>query len=211
MAKGKPQGRRPPSLDRRFAGSRQGEAATDDRSVQARRHIIDNALALLAEGGFAGFSMDGLAQRAAVSKATIYRFWPSRVALLIDASQIVASPPAVADTANLRSDLLTAVEQLNRTLSSGPQGAILTALSDGSERDPKLAQLQRSLIDQWREPFRARLNTAMANGQLGQQADVDLAVDFLVGPCFYRRLVSRQPTTKSLAASTVDAFLRAFA
>jgi hypothetical protein len=51
----------------------------------------------------------------------------------------------------------------------------------------------------------------MANGQLGQQADVDLAVDFLVGPCFYRRLVSRQPTTKSLAASTVDAFLRAFA
>jgi AcrR family transcriptional regulator len=155
--------------------------------------------------------MDGLAQHAAVSKATIYRFWPSRVALLIEASEVVAVPPTVPAEGNVRDDLTTAVEALNRTLAHGPQGAVLTALADGAERDPELAKLQRGLIDTWREPFRNRLATAISEGQLNPKTDVELAVDLLVGPSFYRRLVSRQPTGKDLPGGVVDAVLNAFA
>jgi AcrR family transcriptional regulator len=211
MTDGKPQGRRRASLDRRFAGTREGEAADDPRSRQSRRQIIDAALDVLAERGFAGFSMDGLARHASVSKATIYRFWPSRVALLIDATEVIAVPPPVANTANLRNDLMAAADTLNGALSHGPQSAIITALADGAERDSELAKLQRGLIDTWREPFRERLTTAVANRQLNQQTDLDLAIDLLVAPFFYRRLVSRQPTGKDLPAAIVDAVLKAFA
>jgi AcrR family transcriptional regulator len=211
MTDGKPQGRRRASLDRRYAGTRQVDSAGDPRSRQSRRQIIDAALELLGERGFAGFSMDGLAQHAAVSKATIYRFWPSRVALLIEASEVVAVPPTLPTNGNLRNDLTNAVEALNRTLTNGPQGAVLTALADGAERDPELAKLQRALIDTWREPFRSRLAKAVAEGQLNSHTDVEVAVDLLVGPSFYRRLVSRQPTGKDLPGAVVEAVLKAFA
>jgi AcrR family transcriptional regulator len=211
MTDGKPQGRRRASLDRRYAGTRQAEPADNPRSNQSRRQIIDAALELLGERGFAGFSMDALAQHAAVSKATIYRFWPSRVALLIEASEVIAVPPNVPTTGNLRNDLTTAMEALNRTLVHGPQGAVLTALADGAERDPELAKLQRGLIDTWREPFRSRLAKAISEGQLNSRTDVDVAVDLLVGPSFYRRLVSRQPTGKDLPGAVIDAVIKAFA
>src|ERR1700722_13397170 len=99
------------------------------RSAEADLSILEAATAILAERGLAGMSMEEVAARAGVGKATVYRRWPSRGALALDAfmADFQALQP-LPDTGTLRGDLLAALRAWVRAVTQTPAGRILAGL-----------------------------------------------------------------------------------
>jgi AcrR family transcriptional regulator len=178
----------------------------NERSYQA---ILSATLELLAEVGFAGLTIDGIAARAGVGKATIYRHWPSRAQLVLEAIGDVTKRPDPPDTGVLREDLLIMVERLNHGVTKGPLAPLLASLVDAADRDPELAELHRTFSAKRRADVKDILQRAIDRGELPAGTDLELAVDLLAGPVIYRRLVSHAPVGRQYRARLVDAVLAA--
>jgi AcrR family transcriptional regulator len=164
------------------------------RSAQADEAIIDAALALLVEEGFDRLSMDAVAARAGVGKATIYRRWPSKEALAIEAVARRTDPFAGEATGSVRDQLVALLQTILATSQSGI-GRLLPCMVGASVTNPTLAQHYRAQIV---EPRRARiadiLASGIASGELRADVDVELAVDQVVGPLVYRIVFPRAET-----------------
>lgn len=165
------------------------------RDPQADEAIIDAALALLTEEGFDRLSMDAVAARAGVGKATIYRRWPSKEALVIDAVARRSDPlPDLFSGATIREQL---VELLDRIVAKSRTGVgqLLPCMVGASVANPDLARHYREQI---MTPRRARvaelLRAAMARGELRPDLDVELAIDQVVGPLLYRVVLAGDRT-----------------
>ncbi len=176
----------------------------NERSYQA---ILAATLELLAEVGFAGLTIDGIAARAGVGKATIYRHWRSRAELVLEAIGDVTTPPQLPDTGALRTDLLVVVEHLNHGLTKGPMAPLMASLVDAADRDPELAELHRSFSAERRRGVKHVLQRAIDRGELAPGTDLELGVDLLVAPVFYRRLVSHTSAGPQYRARLVDAVM----
>ena len=174
------------------------------RACRSGSEILEATLALLAERGIEGLTVDGVAARAGVGKATIYRHWRSRAELVMDAmaSLPVSGPPP--PTGDLREDLCAAFADLGEALADPLSSRLIAALVDAAERDPELAELHAAKAVARRAPARALIGDAVARGDLPGATDVDVAVDMIAGPLFYRRLVSRQPVTPAVVRAVVD-------
>src|SRR5437764_6171627 len=107
------------------------------RSRQAHQAILDAAAALLPERGLAAVSMDAVAERAGVSKATIYRWWPTKEALALDAlyTEWSAIRPFPRDTGSLRGDLLSLLRPWAKLAGGRPYGRVITALLTEAQSD----------------------------------------------------------------------------
>jgi len=180
----------------------------DTRVARSRAAILQATARLLAESGFAGFSMDDVAHRAGVGKATIYRHWRSRAQLLIDVCASLDDPVPVPDSGDLRTDLVELLSHLQRVLQSSTTGPVIAALVEGAERDAELRRLRQSAVHQRREAFHAVLRRAVERGDLRAGTDVALTTELLVAPLFFRRLVSRARMDRAFVTSVVDAVLR---
>ncbi|MDP9071944.1 MAG: TetR/AcrR family transcriptional regulator, partial [Actinomycetota bacterium] len=180
---------------------------TRRRSRRSEAAILQATLELLAERGFAGLSIDATAARAGVGKATIYRHWRSKAQLVIEAVGTLAPAQPEPDTGNLRDDLLVVLTGLVKGLTRSPMAHILPSLVDAAERDAELAELHRAFTAQRRQTLERVLRRAAQRGELAGDADLEVAVDLLAGPVFYRRLVSRAPLTPRFAERVVDAVL----
>jgi AcrR family transcriptional regulator len=165
------------------------------RSEQARLAVLDAADDLLVERGFAGLTMEGIAARAGVAKQTIYRWWPSKTAVLLDAyGQDAAEDLTPPDTGDLVTDLRTHLRTIASFLTRADAGAVLRALVGQAQHDPEVAEvLRRDHLSRQRERDRLPLERAVARGELGPDVDLDLLVDRLVGPLHYRVLVTGEP------------------
>src|SRR5215208_2909810 len=107
------------------------------RRADADQAILTATVELLGEVGVAGFSMDLLAQRAGVGKATIYRRWPSKETLILDALRMTSTPIPVPDEGNLRDDLFTYMDAVIECFSPGRGGSdVLPHLIEASCYDP---------------------------------------------------------------------------
>jgi AcrR family transcriptional regulator len=180
------------------------------RGEHARERILRAALAVLAEHGLPGFTVEAVADRAGASKATLYRRWPSRQRLLLEAMDTLASRPFPApDTGALRTDLVELVEKLEEVLTAPPFARLMAAFMDAAERDPSLQQLHHEITERRREPVRHVLVEARRRGELAATVDIDLTVDLLTSPAFYRRFIAHQPFPADYAAEVVDYVLRA--
>ncbi len=161
------------------------------RSERARVAVLDAALALCRESGLAQLTIEGIAERAGVSKKTIYRWWPSKGAVLLDAVSDLANRTALhGDTGDLAADM--AVQLSNVVAIISPQDTSpLAALVAEGQRDPALAA---SIRDQMIMPsiagFEERLRSAQRVGQIPENADLGVALDLFYGP-IYHRLVYR--------------------
>jgi AcrR family transcriptional regulator len=178
------------------------------RSAQADEAIVDAVLALLVEEGYDRLAMDAVAARAGVGKATIYRRWPSKEALVIEA---VArrTEPSVAETSGSTRDRLVALLQGVLAMSQSPMGRLLPCMVGATVSNPALAAHYRAQII---DPRRARiadiLCAGIAAGEVRPDVDVELAVDQVVGPLLYRRVFARdEPIDPSYCAALVDALL----
>jgi AcrR family transcriptional regulator len=155
------------------------------RSERAHRAILGAALELVAEQGLSALTMESVAARAGVGKATIYRRWPSKLPLVMEA--LGELPPLQpSDTGSLRRDLVEMLRGFLRLLRSTPLVPVLLSLSAEASRDPTLARQLRAHFARRREPIAAALQRAIGRGELPRELDPELAADLLVGPLLTR-------------------------
>lgn len=164
------------------------------RSERARRAALDAALALLADRGLSAMSVDAVCERAGVSKATIYRHWESKERLCIEAVSCARPDEPPPDSGDPRADIVAVLRAFVAVTDSSASGRLLARLVGEAVDNPELARVWRATIV---APRRARLASlvgrAVERGELRSDTDVDLAVDLLLGPLLYRRLVTGTP------------------
>lgn len=169
--------------------------------------ILLATIELLCKEGFAGTSVEAVAERAGVSKATIYRRWATREDLLIAAGGEMGSCPTDPDSGNLRDDLLVLIGALVTMATETPVGDLLPAVIDEAVRNPALRIRLDAHIDARRAPLRAVLARAEHRGELRPGIDRELLADLLVGPVFTRLLVTGGPLGEGVATTIVDTVL----
>jgi AcrR family transcriptional regulator len=178
--------------------------ASGRRSARAHQAILAATTDLLAEGGYGGLTIEGVAARAGVGKTTVYRWWPSKGALVVEAISLALPMAAQPDTGDLRQDLLSAVERVVHNLTRTPAGAVILALAADAMSDPDLTERLRSqLVRPRRSPVVQVLLRAAARGELPPDVDTDLLLDVYAGAVFYRALISGEPVSDRLAEQLV--------
>jgi AcrR family transcriptional regulator len=176
-------------------------------SLRTEQAILDATTDLLAERPLSEISLDDIATRARVSKASIYRRWPTKGTLAFEAfmAQFLDRQPPP-DTGRLEDDLLAALRNWVGTVNGTAAGRTLKGLIAEVQRDPELA-------DAWRErfigPVRARhllmTERAIERGDLRLGADTNLLLDLLYGPAYHRLLHGHLPLDDAFVAGVVGA------
>jgi AcrR family transcriptional regulator len=176
------------------------------RSEKARRAILQAAADLLLDHGVARVSMDAVAERAGVSKATIYRWWPSKERLALDALvEWAATSSPARDTGTLRGDLLALVRPWVREIRRRPFGRVIAALVTEAQSNSEFAaEYRRHFVEQRREPMRAAFARAVARGEAPADLDIEVALDLIYGPLYHRLLHGHAPLTERFAQDVVD-------
>ena len=160
------------------------------RSAEADAAIAAATLELLVEEGFQGLSVEAVRQRAGVGKATIYRRFPDKAALVRAAMERVHAQVEIPDTGNLRDDLRQAWESAYGAASSAGFRLLMPRLLVDAVDDPDLFDVFRAaLVEPRRAAMRDLLRRGVARGELRAGLDLDLAVDMLAGPMIYRVLI----------------------
>jgi AcrR family transcriptional regulator len=181
------------------------------RSAACDHAILEAALLEYAERGFEGMSVDAVAARAGVSKATIYRRYPSKLELVIAAAYQASDENAPKpDTGSLRGDLRAALGSLCALMNQETLGCVVRMVIADAVRHPDFARLHAEFVRSRRRGTIAALERAIGRGELRPDVDVEVAADFVVAPLFYRHLVSRMPLDSAYVDEVIDAFLGAF-
>ncbi len=195
------------------------------RSDRSRRAIYDAALALVGENGYRRTTIEGIAARAGVGKQTIYRWWPSKAAVLMEAFLDLAARAAeqaspvgggeadsqgvgeygIPDTGDLAADLKSVlratVDELNDPLMEAPT----RALTAEGIVDAKLgAEFVEKLLDPQLALYVTRLRAAQGAGHLRADADPRIALELLIAPLTHRWLLRTLPLTHAYADTIVD-------
>jgi AcrR family transcriptional regulator len=178
----------------------------DPRVTRTRSVVLDAAAALLAERGYAAFTMDALVEKTGVSKTTMYKHWPRRTDLIAAAVQAMATDPAVPDTGDVRDDLV-ALTMDSLDAYTGPRWSGLASVLEAAGHDPELrASLQAATGTRFSAP-RAVLERAIERGQLRPGLDVDTAITVLIGAIFFRLRTADLPQVRREAPAIVDTVL----
>lgn len=169
------------------------QAPVDGRVRRSRERILGTAFALLSESGVGGFSVDEVSRRSGVAKTTIYRHWPSREALVLDAASRISAEQAVPDTGTLGGDVVALLLDLGEKLTSARWSTVVPSLIDLAERDAGFAQLHGRIQRGHAASLRTVLERGAARGELPPDADLQAILSALIGPLYYRRWFSREP------------------
>ncbi|WP_240197318.1 TetR/AcrR family transcriptional regulator [Nonomuraea lactucae] len=171
-----------------------------------QREIFDATLRLVAERGYDGLTVEGVAERSGVNKTTIYRWWPSKTALLgaalVEADALKSEPP---DTGSLRGDLVALVEGVARLLTEPPARDVAVAALGAAVRHPEL-DTRRFFADRFARE-RQVFERAVRRGELAEPADPMLIVDLLAGAVWMRTVFRGLPLPNGFAAKAVSAVL----
>jgi AcrR family transcriptional regulator len=181
------------------------------RSTIADEAILEAAVELFAERGFEGLSVEDVAARAGVSKATIYRRYPSKVDLVVAAASCLATDDvAFPDTGNLKDDLRGLTRSLINAFKNNAAGRVMPVMVFERRRYPALDEgYQRFLADR-KARTRKMLRLAVDRGELPHDTNVEVMSSMLVGPIFHRFLVTREPLDDAFVDALVGALLRGF-
>ncbi len=180
------------------------------RSEARKQAILQAAFELLGEHGLGATSMDAVADRAGVSKATIYRWWDSKELLALDALYAAwdTAGPAPRQNGTLRSEMLALVRPWVRLVATGPSARILTALLAEAQNDPEFGRAYRAhFVEPRRNQARAVFSHAIARGEIPAGIDVEVAIDLLWGPLYHRLVHGHAPLTERFARRSVDTVL----
>ena len=165
----------------------------DARVRRSRHAVLATAFELLYESGVGGFSVDEMTRRSGVAKTTIYRHWPSREALVLDACSKIAADQDVPDTGSLETDLRAILTNIAVLLQTANWASVLPSIVDLAEREPEFADVHRRIQHGHGAPLRDVLHRGIRSGALPAQIVVAATSAALLGPLFYRRWFSREP------------------
>jgi AcrR family transcriptional regulator len=183
------------------------------RSQKAHHAILQAAAELLLEQGLTAVSMDAVAARAGVSKATIYRWWPTKETLALDAlyHEWADLPPAQ-DTGSLQGDLRALLRPWARLASRRPYGRAIAALVTEAQTDPEFARQYRArFVQPRRDQARAIFRRAITRGEIPPQTNIEVALDLLYGPIYHRLLHGHAPLNDRFVRDVIDTALHGIA
>src|SRR6185369_44682 len=163
------------------SSSQTAASAGRPRSEEAHRAILDATLDLLVEVGYSGLTIEGIASRAGVGKATIYRRWSSKLPLVIEA---FGELPGLseADTGDLVADLEQMLRSYLEVFVSSPLGAVVPSRAGELPHIPELMALFAPVVRSRRQPLIRALERGVARGEIPPDTDLSLAADLIVGP-----------------------------
>jgi AcrR family transcriptional regulator len=175
------------------------------RSEPIRRAILDGALDLLETDGYGRLTMEGLAKRAAVSKQTIYRWWRSPAAVLMEAldeggARLVPDRDLGSFERNLRSFI-------RRTV-AGQQATLAASLMAEAQRNQQFGDAFRDqYLARRRGAMRALFEQGLKRGEVASDANLDLLVEIAFGTIWYRVLAKHRSLSRRFADELTDALL----
>ena len=175
------------------------------RSEKTKKAILDAAYELLLENGFPSMTVEGIAEKAGVSKATIYKWWPNKAAVVLDgffaAKELLLEVP---DTGSAKEDLILQADHLAAFLTS-PKGRVITELIAEGQSDEKVAKEYR---DRYFNPRRLIskhiLERGMERGEFRQNLDLELSIDLIFAPLFYRLLITGEPVDSAFVRNLIS-------
>ena len=179
------------------------------RSESSRQSILRSTLKLLEKDGFPELSIEAIAADADVGKATVYRWWPTKAALVADAFYSSADGELrFPDTGSVYRDMSLQMRQLIRIFRSR-RGKIVAALLGGGQSDPELIKAfrERFLWPRRREAYET-LQRAIDRGELPAHTDLDLLLDSLYGPIYLRFLIRHDELNESFVDTLCGVVLR---
>jgi AcrR family transcriptional regulator len=180
------------------------------RSVAADEAILQATLDEYAERGYEGMSVDAVAARAGVGKATIYRRYKSKTDLIVAAGSAVVHEDWVAPAGDdLRADLRAVLAHLRDGFSTTAGRAARMVVAD-SWSHPELAEAFQGLVAQRRASTRRIIDKAIERGELAANLDAEVVTDLFAGPVFYRLFISGAPIDDVYLDSIIDSVLRAY-
>jgi len=176
-----------------------------------REQALDAAIELLTEEGWDSVTQARVAERSGLGRATIYRYWPNRTMLVHDAvlkHMVVThhAPP----TGDLRTDLLTELNNLRYELTERDLGPVLAALVDRAEWEAELFRIKLEIDRGGRAVLQAIIEEGIERGALVADVDVSASISILSGALLYRRLISGEPVSGEFAEWLVDNFIRVY-
>jgi AcrR family transcriptional regulator len=182
------------------------------RDARTDRAILAASLELIAEVGVHEFRMDDVAERARVGKSAIYRRYKSKDELVGATVAALVSEIAVPDTGDTREDIVALMDGAVGVYSDPIRAAVMPSLVGAMQRRPDLARtIREGFLTGRREALREVLARGIARGELAADLDMELALDVLGGPLFYRLLITGGPIDRELAEGVADLVMRGFA
>jgi AcrR family transcriptional regulator len=174
--------RREPTVNQETAGQKRGE--------QVRELILETAIDLVFEAGFRSVSVESIAARSGVAKTTIYRRWPNKAAVVMDAFMARVGSGTLFPTARKVTDRIRLQMHAMAKVFMGKDGALVRGLLAEAQCDPELAVAFR---ERWTLPRRAMavavFREAIEQGELRRGIDPETAIDLLYAPLYYRLLM----------------------
>jgi len=179
------------------------------RSQEADRAILTATLDLLASRGLAAMSIEEIAARAGVGKATIYRRWSSKGLLALDAFVTAfAEQQPLPDTGTLRGDLTAALTAWVRAVTQTSMGSMLAGLVAEAQHDEELrAGWRDRVLEPLRSQHRIMLDRAIARGEIPATVDQEAVLDLFFGAAQHRLLLGHLPLTDDFIREVVDVIL----
>ncbi len=186
------------------------QAAGRPRSEEAHQAILEATLELLVEVGFSALTVEGVASRAGVGKATIYRRWPSKLPLVVEAFGNLPGFEDV-DTGSVAEDLKQMLRSYIQVFNSTPLATVMPSLAGERAHNPELSQLYDPVSRQRRRPLVTALERGVARGELEANLDLELAADLVVGPIAVALFSKGAKLQPKMVGPIVDLALRGLA
>jgi len=163
------------------------------RSAEVDEAVLAATVELAGEVGVSRLSMDDVALRAKVSKATIYRRWASKEALVLDALRAAMVPIEDVDTGSLRGDLEHYLTELVNRFHTGKMRDVLPHLIGVACHDTNLRCSLDDYMRTRRVPLHLIVQRGVARGELAADTDLEVLIDLILGPFVYRKLLAHTP------------------
>lgn len=170
-----------------------GVDEVDPRILRTRRVVLEAVMAELAEAGHGGFSVESVAARAGVGKATLYRHWNGKPALIADALETLNVQPQEEAGASPRDRVEQLLTHLAEVMADSPFAACVPGLIEAAERDVTVRERFHRYSALRRQPLRDAIAEGRTHGVFAHHVDPDLAAQALAGAIMYRRLMTDTP------------------
>ncbi|HUY46458.1 MAG TPA: TetR/AcrR family transcriptional regulator [Streptosporangiaceae bacterium] len=178
------------------------------RSERADRAIIDAALSLFAEHGVEGLCIEKVAARAGVGKATIYRRWPGKEDLLLDALAALKTPLPEPRGESVREDLIALLEAMSADVADPRRAREFALLLGEGTKFPRLmTKYTETVVEPRRDVIRSVLRRGVAAGELRAETDIDVALFMLTGAVLARGKYQPEAISAGYAERVVDELL----
>jgi len=192
-----------------ISGTRDADVAVDPRVERSRRLICSAAIAEMADVGYGAMTIESIAKRAGVGKATVYRHWAGKLDLVESALELLRADMTVPEEGTVRERITAVVTWLAGHLADSGSGAsaCLPALVSAAQYDDSVRDFHHRFSAERRQVLIDLIDEGRSNGEVDPAVDARLVAETLVGPLFYRRMLTAEPFPPDEVSAIVDLVL----